>query len=136
MLRLFLLVFPLIASIALAGCGKSADPAPSSGAIDIPAIVARAAALAAKGCLVKPFAESIGPLVANAIDIALLGGVPVAITVEALAHQAADAFCAVVQANGGPKVGARRGASTGPVNYGTVEVRGKQVAILGTPVAE
>lgn len=126
-------VIPLAASLALASCGKGADT-PNPSAIDIPSIVTRAQQLAAKGCLVRPFAESIGPIIANAIDVALLAGAPIAITIEALAHQAADAFCAIVQAQPAPQIGARRGAAAGPVNYGTVNIGGRPVAIIGTPL--
>jgi hypothetical protein len=133
----------LAASLAVSGCAglkqtvEANNPLGAGGTLDITnidvgRIISRAIAFASKACAIRPIEASIGPIVANIISEALgLGGL--GLTIEQAAQRAGTIFCDFANKSAAA-VGARRGAATGPVNFGTLTIGGKDIQIIGTPL--
>jgi hypothetical protein len=135
-----ILLFPIMLALALGGCAhlpSVSNPVASGGSldwsnIDLDRLVKRAADIATKACLIRPALDSIGPIVANIVSSALGAG-GTGLTVEQAAAAGAKQFCDFVGSVSGPAVGQRRAAAGVPVSYGTLDVGGKRVTIVGTP---
>jgi hypothetical protein len=138
-----LLAIPLAASLLLAGCGKSAPPTvtvtnPTTGfdigKIDFAAIVQRASDASVLACHYRPARDTIGPILASAISTLLGFGPAPGFTVDAAIGAAVKTFCDAIQnsqaAGAAPTVGRARGAA---INFGTVDIGGRPVPIIGTP---